>query len=162
MATCKKGPEMKYRVLTGALLTTLALAPLALAQVPGGAGAGYIPRLGDIMGATQLRHFKLSFAGKAQNWELAAYELGQIRDSFQDAATLYPGIPITDMSIVADPLRQLSDAIDVKNGPKFDTAFAALTDACNACHRAIDRGFITIQVPTSSPFSNQSFAPPAK
>jgi hypothetical protein len=151
---------MKYRVLPAAILALLVLAPLALAQAP--TGSGYVPRLGDIMGATQLRHFKLSFAGKLRNWDLAAYELGQIKSSFQDAATLYPGIPITDMTIVADPIQQLSDAIDARNAPKFDKAFAALTNACNACHRAIDRGFITIQVPTSSPFSNQSFAPAPK
>ncbi len=152
---------MKYRALLAATFATLVLVPLALAQAPTG-GAGYVPHLGDIMSATQLRHLKLSFAGKLRNWDLAAYELGQIKSSFQDAATLYPGIPITDMTIVADPIRQLSDAIETKNGAKFDKAFVALTNACNGCHRAIDRGFITIQAPTASPFSNQSFAPGAK
>ncbi|MDR3464607.1 MAG: hypothetical protein P4M07_01555 [Xanthobacteraceae bacterium] len=153
---------MKYRALLAVTVGMLALAPLALAQVPGGAGAGYVPHLGDIMGATQLRHIKLSFAGKLRNWALAAYELDQIKTSFQDAATLYPGIPITDMTIVADPVQRLSSAIEAKDGPKFDRAFAALTDACNACHRAIDRGFIVVQVPAASPFSNQSFAPGSK
>ena len=33
----------------------------------------YRPRLGDIMGATQLRHFKLWHAGKEKNWALADY-----------------------------------------------------------------------------------------
>jgi len=152
---------MKVRSLFAATVATLILAPLALAQAPGGP-TGYVPHLGDIMGATQLRHFKLNFAGKFRNWPLAAYELGQIKESFQDAATLYPGIPITDMTIMADPLRQLNDAIQAKDGPKFDRAFAAMTDACNACHRAIDRGFIVVQVPTASPFSNQAFAPGSK
>ena len=101
---------MKYRALLAATFATLVLVPLALAQAPTG-GAGYVPHLGDIMSATQLRHLKLSFAGKLRNWDLAAYELGQIKSSFQDAATLYPGIPITDMTIVADPIGQLSDAI---------------------------------------------------
>lgn len=62
------------------------------------------------MGTTQLRHFKLSFAGKLRNWELAAYELDQIKESFQDAATLYPGISVTDMTIVAEPVWRLSQA----------------------------------------------------
>ncbi len=151
---------MRIRVLLAATVGVLALVPLALAQAPGGS-AGYVPHLGDIMSATQMRHFKLSFAGKLRNWPLAAYELGQIKDSFQDAAALYPGIPITDMTVVADPVQRLSAAIAAKDGAKFDVAFAALTDACNACHRAIDRGFIVIQVPTASPFSNQAFAPPS-
>jgi len=152
---------MKIRALSAAVVGVLLLAPLALAQAPAGS-AGYVPHLGDIMSGTQMRHFKLSFAGKLRNWPLAAYELGQIKESFQDAATLYPGIPITDMTIMADPVRQLSEAIEAKDGSKFDRAFAALTDGCNACHRAIDRGFIVVQVPTSSPFSNQVFTPEAK
>jgi len=47
----------------------------------------YAPRLADIMGATQLRHFKLWYAGTEKNWPLATYELSQIRESFGDAIT---------------------------------------------------------------------------
>jgi hypothetical protein len=53
-------------------------------------------RLGDIMGAAQWRHIKLWFAGKLLNWDLAAYELSQIKGSLVDAATLYPGIHDSD------------------------------------------------------------------
>ena len=51
-------------------------APLAVAQ-----SEAYVPALGDIMSATQLRHIKLWFAGKLQNWDLASYELRQIRSN---------------------------------------------------------------------------------
>lgn len=142
----------------GAILTSF-----AAAQSPGGLpSANYIPHLGDIMGATQLRHFKLSFAGKLRNWELASYELDQIKESLQDAVTLYPGIPVTDMTIMAEPVRLLGEAIQKKDPRKFSAAFSELTAACNGCHQAIGRGFIVIQVPTSSPFSNQIFEPAAK
>jgi hypothetical protein len=53
-------------------------------------------RLGDIMGAAQWRHIKLWFAGKLLNWDLAAYELSQMKGSLVDAATLYPGIHDSD------------------------------------------------------------------
>lgn len=66
------------------------------------------------MGTMQLRHFKLSFAGKLRNWELAAYELDQIKKSFQDAATSYPGIPVADMTIMAEPVRRLGEAVQKK------------------------------------------------
>ena len=46
---------------------------------------GFVPRLNDIMVATQLRHFKLWYAGIVQNWALAKYECGQIRSSIEDA-----------------------------------------------------------------------------
>jgi hypothetical protein len=35
----------------------------------------YVPRPGDIMAALQVRHLKLYFAGRAQNWDLADFEL---------------------------------------------------------------------------------------
>jgi len=152
---------MKCLALISALSVGIVLAPLAVAQAPRGRPppGGYVPGLGNIMGATQLRHFKLWFAGKLRNWELAAYELGQIKASFEDAATLYPGIPVTDMTIVEKPVRSIGDAIEAKDSTRFVKAFNDLTAACNACHQAIGRGFITIQVPTASPFSNQSFSP---
>ncbi|EAQ35996.1 hypothetical protein NB311A_11162 [Nitrobacter sp. Nb-311A] len=138
-------------------------ASFAAAQSTGGLpSANYIPHLGDIMGAMQLRHFKLSFAGKLRNWELAAYELDQIKESFHDAATLYPGIPVADMTIMAEPVRRLGEAIQKKEPKKFAAAFSELTAACNGCHQAIGRGFIVIKVPTSSPFSNQVFEPAAR
>lgn len=149
---------MKVRTLCAAAVSVVALASLALAQTPGNGGA-YQPRLGDIMNATQLRHHKLSLAGKQRNWELAAYELKEIRASFEDAATLYPGIPVTNMTIVADPVHQLEDAVRTRDGAAFDRAFVALTNACNGCHRTIGRNYIVIQVPTAAALSNQSFAP---
>jgi hypothetical protein len=153
---------MKYWVRIAATCAALAVAPLALAQAPSAGAAGFLPRLGDIMSLIQLRHIKLSFAGKLRNWDLAAYEIGQIKSGFEDAAVFYPGIPVTDMSFVAGPIRQLADAVESKNGPKFDKAFVALTGACNACHQSIGRGFVVIQVPAASPFSDQSFIPAAK
>jgi hypothetical protein len=35
-------------------------------------------RLGDFMGLTQLRHFKLWYAGRSKNWELADYEVENV------------------------------------------------------------------------------------
>ena len=110
----------------------------------------------------QLRHFKLSYAGKLGNWELASYELGQIGDSLLNAARLYQNIPVEKINMVEQPLMDLSSAIKAKDGARFASAFADLTAACNSCHEAAHVGFITIQVPTASPFSNQSFMPKRK
>src|SRR6516225_8745386 len=52
----------------------------------------YVPRLSDIMSAVQTRHQKLWLAGKAQNWELAAFELNQLKAGLIEAALLYSGI----------------------------------------------------------------------
>ena len=39
------------------------------------------------MTLTQMRHAKLWFAGQAANWSLAAYELDELNEGMQDAAT---------------------------------------------------------------------------
>jgi hypothetical protein len=145
---------MKYFASIGALFICLISAPLALAQED-----AYRPSLGDIMGQTQLRHIKLWFAGKLQNWDLATYEVGQIKQSLETAATLYQAIPAQNVTNTADPMQAIRAAIDAKDSTKFAKAFSNLTHACNACHLDIGRGFIVIQVPTASPFSDQSFAP---
>jgi hypothetical protein len=48
------------------------------------------PTLGDLMTLTQLRHFKLWYAQRLQNWKLAAYELDQFETTIGRIARLYP------------------------------------------------------------------------
>jgi hypothetical protein len=132
------------------------------AMRPPALGDTYLPNLGDIMGATQLRHFKLWYAGEARNWELASYEVGQIEDGFFNAARLYRNIPVEKINMIDEPLMALDSAIKARDEARFASAFADLTATCNACHRAANVGFITMQIPISSPFSNQSFTPKAK
>ena len=158
-------------VIKQAAIVTLTILTLAL---PGSAeepvpyayrtpsGDGVAPTLGDIMGGTQLRHFKLWYAGKMKNWDLAGYELGQIEDSFLSAARLYLNIPIEKINMIDKPLTALEAAVKAKDSSQFGNAFADLTTACNACHEAARVGFIRIQIPTASPFSNQIFEPSRK
>lgn len=153
--------------LFAAMAAIAAVAPQPLdaqQSQPGSTSAPYLPVLADIMSGTQLRHLKLAYSGKVKNWRLADYELGQIQQSFADAARLYPvfkNIPLAEFikSESEPPLADLRKAIDAKNLDDFATAFGKLTDACNRCHRAAGVGFIVIRVPTSSPFSNQLFPP---
>ncbi|MBR0962951.1 hypothetical protein JQ554_02565 [Bradyrhizobium diazoefficiens] len=123
----------------------------------------YVPRLGDIMGAAQTRHQKLWLAGKAQNWDLAAFELRQLKASLVEAAVFYSGIPIGNVATLEPSLQAVSDAIDAKDGRKFAKGLGDLTDGCNACHRSLQRGFVVIKVPGElQPFANQQFAPAGK
>ncbi|MBW7963917.1 hypothetical protein [Bradyrhizobium sp. BR 10261] len=123
----------------------------------------YVPRLGDIMSAAQTRHQKLWLAGKAQNWELSAYELRQLKASLVEAALLYSGIPVSNVTTLEPSLQATSDAIAAKDGRKFAKALGDLTEGCNACHRSMGRSFVVIKVPADpQPFANQLFAPPAR
>jgi hypothetical protein len=143
-----------------------AFVPLAMAQsdlkTPS-ASDQYVPRLGDIMSAAQARHMKLWLAGKAHNWDLAAFELRLLKESLVEAALLYSGIPVTNVTTLEAPLQAASDAISAKDGRKFAKAVGEVTDGCNSCHQSMARGFIVMRVPTDQqPFGNQLFPPQGK
>jgi hypothetical protein len=120
------------------------------------------PRLADIMEAAQARHIKLWFAGKARNWELAAYETRQIKARLEDAATLYQSLPVNNLTTMAGPLTAIAAAIYAKDARQFTAAYDELTAGCNSCHGAVERSFINVRTPVSNPFSDQDFAPPRK
>jgi hypothetical protein len=121
--------------------------------------AHFVPKLGDIMEVTQLRHLKLWYAGRLGNWPLAGYELERIKNAFRDAMTFYPGLPSADMATMEKPANQIGAAIRSKDSEKFVKTFSELTAACNSCHKSQGYGFIVIRVPTSSPFANELFRP---
>ena len=155
---------MKLRGYIVALLMACSLAPLAVAQskLDATTNEQYVPQLGDIMNAVQSRHMKLWFAGKALNWELAAYELRQLKAGLLEAAVLYEGIPATNVTTMTKPVQSIAEAIEAKDIKRFAREVGELTDGCNACHKSMGRGFIVMRVPTEQPFSNQSFAPQGK
>ncbi|WP_283744478.1 hypothetical protein [Sideroxydans sp. CL21] len=60
-------------------------APVAMEKQAAVHQENYVPGMGEIMGSTQMRHAKLWFAGKSGNWDLASYELDEIREGMDDA-----------------------------------------------------------------------------
>ena len=124
----------------------------------------YQPGLGEFMTATQLRHAKLWFAGEQNNWDLAAYEIDEVKEVLEDAARLFPtfdGFPVAEMiKTIIDPrIEEVEKAVRAKSSIKFVAAFDELTSGCNSCHAAARKPFIRIQRPIASPLTNQNFAP---
>jgi hypothetical protein len=144
--------------------TTIAILASAVCAAAQPAKEPYAPGLGEFMTATQLRHAKLWFAGKENNWDLAAYEIDEITEGLEDAEKQFPtreGLPVADMiKANIDPaIEELKKAVEARSSAKFAAAFDQLTSACNTCHAGANKPFIRIQRPTSSPLSNQNFAP---
>lgn len=152
---------MKLRCGMVVLACLAASTVAAMAQDLKSPTAGdYVPKLGDIMSAAQTRHQKLWLAGRAQNWELAAYELRQLKAGLVEAALLYSGIPVSNVTTLETPLQATADAIAAKDGRKLAKAFGELTEGCNGCHRSMGRGFVVMRVPADQqPFGNQAFQP---
>lgn len=146
-------------------LIFFAILPAAADDVPfaqrpaGQPNVAELRSLGDTMGLIQMRHIKLWFAGKSENWALAKYEIGQMRDALVEAAMHYQNIPVEFVVAGGKPLLAMQDAATSKDGKKFEQDFADLTAACNNCHQAGQVGFITIHQPTSWPFADQTFEP---
>lgn len=145
-----------------------ALAAILLGAAAAGAApaapAAYVPGMGEIMGATQMRHAKLWYAGRAGNWALAHYELGELGEGFGDAVSYHPmfkGAPVSALlgRYTAAPLAALRRAIADKDRARFTRAFDGLTAACNDCHEAAGHGYIVIQRPRARQYSNQDFRP---
>src|ERR1700745_2585114 len=108
------------RIVLGVIFVA-ASAMLARAEP---ANDSYVPGLGEFMTATQLRHAKLWFAGKNSNWDLAAYEIDEIKEGFEDAARLHPtfdGLPVAEMiKTIIDPrIERLEKAVEGKNSAQF-------------------------------------------
>src|SRR5260221_4917492 len=164
------------RLILAAVLLGAVAAPLAVAQQRGSmpgmgmqetkSASPYPPGLGDLMTAfVQPRHIKLGLAGNEQNWAYAAYELGELRESFDDVAKLVPkhgalAMPDAIASTVQQPMAALDAAIKAKDQAAFNKAYGELTTACNACHQSADHPMIVIQAPTVSAFPDQDFRPP--
>jgi hypothetical protein len=131
--------------------------PAAPAPAVMPADESYQPGLGEIMALQQMRHIKLWFAGNAGNWPLADYEIGELGEGFDDVRKLL-GADIVDQH-VGGPITALQKAIDGKDRKTFIAGFDNLSAGCNACHHALDHGFIAIQRPAMLPYSNQNFVP---
>jgi hypothetical protein len=127
-------------------------------------GKSYVPGIEQFMGVIQNQHVKLWFAASAKNWELAGFQLGEIREVFGDIQDLYPkfkSMPFAEMvdAVITGPVAEVEKAIEKKDIKAFTAEFDRLTTACNSCHQATGLGFVVIQRPTTNQFSNQNFSP---
>jgi hypothetical protein len=119
------------------------------------------------MSLQQLRHDKLWRAGQAQNWDLAAYELDELGEGFDDVVRYHPThkdspLKLSDIlpTIMGQPLRLTRAAIEARDPRAFSDAFDALTAGCNSCHQATNFGFNVVRRPPDATwFGNQEFAP---
>src|SRR5262245_17376935 len=105
------------------------------------------PSLIDFMMTIQTHHAKLWYAGNARNWELADYQVDELKETLEDAGKLIPdykGVPVRAMidNLAMKPIEDVESAIKAQDRAKFMIAYDKLTAACNSCHEGSKRGFI--------------------
>ncbi len=118
----------------------------------------YKPGFGEFMSEIQVHHEKLWFAGENQNWQLADFEINEIKESLADIREYCTDRPETkDLQMIDAPIDSINIAIQQKNNELFKKDFVLLTATCNSCHQATNHGFNVIKQPDTPPFSNQVF-----
>ena len=118
----------------------------------------YKPGLGEFMSSIQIHHAKLWFAGDNQNWQLADFEIGEIKEALEDIPVYCAERPeVQKLSMINPALDSISIAITAKNQLLFKNGFVLLTATCNNCHQATNHAFNVIKIPDTPPFSNQDF-----
>ena len=139
--------------------------PPPVAKPAPAAPKAYIPGPEQFMGVILSQHAKLWYAGRARNWPLAEFELGEIKEVMGDVQDLYPvfkNLPFADMldAVITKEIVDLEKAIAAKDVGKFAAGFDKLTQACNACHAGTGNEFVVIRRPVGGrPFPNQEFKP---
>ena len=123
------------------------------------------PSMADLMNMlVQPRHIKLFYAGKAENWTLAAFEVSELRNALTRTARTIPvyrrmSVDTAVTSIISDKIKAVDAAIKAKDEAQFMTAYGETTQACNACHMGLDHPFVKIKAPEGNTYPDQEFGP---
>jgi hypothetical protein len=118
--------------------------------------------LGEFMTTIQLHAGKLWFAAKAANWDLAEYELDELKETMEAAKGLNAekgGVKISDVldAILQTQVAHLAESIKRKRSTEFQKSYDETLSACNGCHTESGYKFIRIVRPSAPPVTNQQW-----
>jgi len=117
-------------------------------------------------------HFaNLWFAGQKEKWPLAKFYLDETRSHLKWAVRIIPvrktkagdlelkGIlEAVDNSLLAE----IQKAIDAKDRAKFTNSYRLTVEGCYSCHKASEKPFLRVQIPTEPEAKSINFNPAAK
>jgi len=115
------------------------------------------PGLGTVMIEYGRRMGLLWFADQADNWDLAQYQLTEMREIQEVAETTRPARAAALKSFESSFLDPLEEQIKAKDKTKFESAYNSAIQGCNSCHGSQTSAdwpqgfaFIKVQVPSKS------------
>jgi cytochrome c553 len=127
-----------------------ALLALALLSCSQRAPSAPAPRFGDLMTQVGRRFELLGRAAVAKRWELAAFELDELRETFEDAPTavmpadVKANLPQLVKTFLPSIVSGLDAAVAKRDPAALVTAFASAAQACNGCHQEAGKPYIEI------------------
>ncbi len=93
------------------------------------------------------RYQELVAAGRAENWDYAAYQAAKIRTAIESGFERRPKRARSAQSFLTIVLPALEEAVAEHDRELFDRRLGALTSACNACHEAEQVSFVRVAPP---------------
>ena len=109
------------------------------------------PGLGTIMMEFEHRFYVAYYAAKADNWELAKYQIHELLEAQEIAEVTRPKYAKQLKSFEDDSIKKLQNAIESKDWKLFKQRYDETTNACNACHKTNGHPYIHYQLPKEAP-----------
>ena len=117
-----------------------------------------VPNQPTVMTHVAYHFTNLWFAGRAENWPLADYYVGEVRSNLKSAARIRPvretpagEVDVAGIAEAVDntELAALAAAVEAKDRPGFARAYDDTITACYACHKAIGKPYLRPRRPVS-------------
>ena len=109
------------------------------------------PGLARFMPAIADRMWKAYHAGRHRNWELAQWQLKEMRKLFRMGNVTRPKYEPDVEAFLHEELDPIFAAIGAQDLEAFERTFAEAVDMANEYHRRWKKGFIVWRVPQSEP-----------
>lgn len=130
-----------------------------------------VPSQSHSMSDVAFQFSNLWFAGKENNWPLAAFFLNESRQHIRWTIRIRPirkspaGDPV-DLQGIYDAIdggvmTKLQQAIDKKDGVQFAADYKEALAECYSCHKASGKPFLRPMIPTAPPQTIINFDPNA-
>jgi hypothetical protein len=124
------------------------------------------PGLGTVMIEYAHRMAALYFGAEAGNWDMAKYQLIEMREIQEVGETTRPARAQALKSFESSFLDPLEQTIASQNKTQFESAYNAAIEGCNSCHGSQTSAdfpgsfkFVKVQVPKDTLDSVYSYSP---
>jgi hypothetical protein len=109
------------------------------------------PGMARIMPEVGARIWKLYYAGKAQNWPLARFQLKEAVNLMELGSFMRPKYEENMGKFIEEQVGTLSKAIENRDVDAFVAAFDEMVSQANAYHELYDKPFLRWRVPDFPP-----------
>ncbi len=113
--------------------------------------ADALPGTGELMASVGDSWWRCAYAGRGGNWPLAAYFARRVRGTSRKLAVLRPKYAERVADFERGPLAVVFAAIETRDRPRFEEAFARATAAANQSHVETGYAYIRWVLPDEPP-----------